>query len=153
MAITSLVHFNINCSDYERSLRFYEVLGFRELWRVPETNTPEVAAAVGMPPYRVRGALLALEGASPPVVIDLLQWIEPHDTDPPYAHLYHYGIARAAFGTSDLDGDVAKLRAAGATLLSEPVRMPASSGSTARFVCFRDPDGTVLELVENPIMP
>ncbi|MEZ5229825.1 MAG: hypothetical protein R2710_25135 [Acidimicrobiales bacterium] len=36
--------------------RFYEMLGFRESWVVPETNTPEVAAAVGMPPYQVRGA-------------------------------------------------------------------------------------------------
>jgi hypothetical protein len=29
--------------------------------------------------------------------------------------------------------------------------MPPSSGSRARFVCFKDPDGTVLELVENPV--
>ncbi len=27
--------------------------------------------------------------------------------------------------------------------------MPADSGSRARFVCFKDRDGTVLELVEN----
>ena len=72
MAITGMVHFNINCSDYDRSLRFYEALGFKEVWRVPERNTPEVAAAVGMPPYRVKGALLALEGTMPPVIIDLL---------------------------------------------------------------------------------
>ena len=30
MAITGLVHANINCSDYDRSLRFYEALGFRD---------------------------------------------------------------------------------------------------------------------------
>ena len=98
MAITGMVHFNVNCSDYDRSLRFYNALGFKEVWRVPERNTPEVAAAVGMPPYRVKGALLALEGAMPPVVIDLLQWLEPHDTSPPYPHLYHYSIARVADG-------------------------------------------------------
>ena len=62
MNITGMVHVNINCSDYDQSRRFYEMLGFREVWPVPETNTPEVAAAVGMPPYRVRGALLALVG-------------------------------------------------------------------------------------------
>jgi hypothetical protein len=50
VAITGMVHFNINCSDYDRSLRIYNALGFREIWCVPETNTPEVAAAVGMPP-------------------------------------------------------------------------------------------------------
>lgn len=150
MAITGLVHANINCSDYDRSLRFYEALGFREFWRVPETNTLEVAAAVGMPPYRVKGALLALEGANPPVVIDLLQWLDPHDAEAPYPHLYHLGIARLALATDDLDGDMRRLEAAGAEFLSEPAQMPAGSGSRARFVCFRDPDGTVLELVENP---
>lgn len=151
MAITGLVHVNVNCRDYDRSLAFYQRLGFREMWRVPETNTPEVAAAVGMPPYRVRGALIVLEGASPPFVIDLLEWKDPRDEGAPYPHLYHAGIARIALATSDLDGDMARLSAAGVEFLSKPAAMPPSSGSRARFVCFRDPDGTFLELVENPI--
>jgi catechol 2,3-dioxygenase-like lactoylglutathione lyase family enzyme len=150
MPITGLVHVNVNCSDYDRSLAFYERLGFRELWRVPERNTPEVAAAVGMPPYRVKGALLALQGATTPFVIDLLEWKEPRDESAPYPHLYHYGIARIALATDDLDGDMAKLAAAGVEFLSKPASMPPSSGSSARFVCFKDPDGTVLELVEMP---
>jgi len=152
MAITGMVHVNINCSDYERSRAFYAVLGFKEVWRVPERNTPEVAAAVGMPPYRVRWGLLALEGTRPPLVIDLLEWLEPRDEQPPYPHLYHYGIARIALATSDLDADMSKLEAAGAEFLSAPARMPAESGSQARFVCFKDPDGTVLELVENGVL-
>ncbi len=124
MAITGLVHVNVNCSDYDRSLAFYERLGFREIWRVPETNTPEVAAAVGMPPYRVKGALIALEGASPPFVIDLLEWKEPRDESPPYPHLYHLGIARIALVSNDLDGDVARLAEAGVQFLSKPASMP-----------------------------
>jgi len=153
VAITGLVHFNINCSDYDRSLRFYGALGFKEIWRVPERNSPEVAAAVGMPPYRVKGALLALEGVTPPVVIDLLEWIDPTDDSPPYPHLYHYGIARVALMTNDLDGDIVRLEAAGARFISAPAQMPPGSGSRARFVCFKDPDGTVLELVENAGVP
>lgn len=148
MAVTGMLHFNVNCSDYERSRAFYAVLGFEEVWRVPERNTPEVAAAVGMPPYRVRGGLLALRGAVTPVTIDLLQWLEPHDASPPYPHLYHYGIARVALACSDLDADMQKLGAAGAEFLSEPARMSAGPGTQLRFVCFKDPDGTVLELVE-----
>ena len=150
MAITGLVHVNVNCSDYDRSLAFYQCLGFREIWRVPETNTPEVAAAVGMPPYRVKGALIALEGASAPFVIDLLEWQEPRDESPPYRHLYHLGIARIALSTNDLDGDMERLARAGVEFLSKPASMPPSSGMRTRFVCFRDPDGTVLELVESP---
>jgi hypothetical protein len=117
---------------------------------LPETNTAEVAAAVGMPPYRVKGALIALAGVTPPLVIDLLEWKSPRDESPPHPHLYPYAIARVALATNDLDGDMAKLSAAGARFLSKPASMPPSSGSRARFVCFEDPDGTVLELVENP---
>lgn len=150
MAISGLVHVNINCSNYERSKAFYEVLGFKEFWQVPETNTPEVAAAVGMPPYRVNGALLRLDGpeVKSPMTIDLLEWKEPRDEAAPYPHLYHYGLARIALATTDLDGDMDRLKAAGATFLSEPAAMPPSSGVNVRFVCFKDPDGTILELVE-----
>jgi catechol 2,3-dioxygenase-like lactoylglutathione lyase family enzyme len=147
--LTGIFHVNVNCSDYERSRAFYERLGFRVVWEVPETNTPEVAAAVGMPPYRVRGALLALRGASgPATLIDLLEWRHPRDASPPYPHLYHLGLARIALTTSDLDADVAELEAAGVELLSAPARLEAPGGTASRFVCFKDPDGTVLELVE-----
>lgn len=150
MAISGMVHININCSDFDRSRAFYEVLGFKEFWAVPETNTPEVAAAVGMPPYRVKGALLRLggEGVDAPMTIDLLEWEEPRDEAPPYAHLYHYGLARIALATTDMDADMAKLKEAGAEFLSEPAAMPPGSGVNVRFVCFKDPDGTILELVE-----
>jgi catechol 2,3-dioxygenase-like lactoylglutathione lyase family enzyme len=144
-----MLHVNVNCSDYERSRAFYERLGFRVLWEVPETNTPEVAAAVGMPPYRVRGALLALRGASgPATLIDLLEWRHPRDPSPPYPHLHHLGLARIALTTSDLDADLAELEAAGVELLSAPARLAGRGGGVTRFVCFKDPDGTVLELVE-----
>ena len=150
MAIAGMIHVNINCSDYDRSKAFYEVLGFKEVLRVPETNPAERAAAVGMPPSRVKGALLELSGpkAKSSMIINLLEWIEPKDEAPPYAHLYHYGIARIALETTDLDADMAKLKDAGAEFLSEPASMPPESGLPARFVCFKDPDGTVLELVE-----
>jgi len=153
MPITGLVHVNVNCSDYDRSLAFYARLGFREIWRVPETNTPEVAAAVGLPPYRVKGALIALEGAATPLVIDLLEWKEPRDGSPPYPRLNHLGIARIALATNDLDGDVERLGRAGVRFLSKPASLPAGSGSRTRFVCFEDPDGTVLELVETSAAP
>jgi catechol 2,3-dioxygenase-like lactoylglutathione lyase family enzyme len=147
MHVTSIFHVNVNCSDFDRSRAFYERLGFRVVYDVPETNTPEVAAAVGMPPYRVRGALMALESGAP-TMIDLLEWKEPRDESAPYPHLYHYGLARIALTTTDLDADMAELRAAGVEMMSEPASLPAAGGAETRFVCFHDPDGTVLELVE-----
>ena len=146
MHLSGIVHANVNCSDFDRSLEFYELLGFRLVAMVPETNTVEVAAAVGMPPYRVRGGILALPGES--TLIDLLQWIEPSDDEAPYGHLYHRGIARIDLRTEDFDADVAELRAAGVELLSEPATVEWPGQPTSRIVCFKDPDGTVLELVD-----
>jgi catechol 2,3-dioxygenase-like lactoylglutathione lyase family enzyme len=148
MHIDGLVHVNVNCSDYARSLAFYEKLGFREAWRVPETNSAEVAAAVGMPPYRVRGAILVLEGARTPLALDLLEWISPRDDTPPQPHLYRPGLARIALSTTDLDADLAFLEAEGIAIVAPPATVMRDARRGSRFVCFRDPDGTFLELVE-----
>ena len=150
MNIAGLVHVNINCSDFERSKAFYEALGFRLFWKVPETNSAEVAAAVGMPPYRVNGGLMVLEGSSGRVVIDLLEWQFPSDGSPPYPNLYHLGIARIAFATSNMDADLATLSSMGVELVGPPARVVIDGVETGgRFVCFKDPDGTILELVES----
>ena len=149
MHVTGLVHVNINVSDFERSRAFYEALGFRLIWMVPATNSEEVAAAVGMPPYRVKGGLMTLEGAEHPVVIDLLEWEHPRDDAPPYGHLYHHGLARIALATADMDADLETLAAMGVELVGPPARVVVDGVATGgRFVCFKDPDGTILELVE-----
>jgi len=148
MRITGLVHVNVNCSNFDRSLRFYELLGFQKLVDVPARNTEEVAAAVGMPPYTVKGALLILKASKSPLVIDLLEWLDPNDSSPPYEHLYHLGIARIALATDDLDSDVEFLKSNGVEFLSEPATVTLKDNPATRFVCFKDPDGTVLELVQ-----
>ncbi len=148
MSIVGLVHVNVNCSDFDRSLRFYELLGFKRAIDVPPTNTAEVAAAVGMPPYRVKGALLVLPTATGPLMLDLLEWQEPTDPSPPYPHLYHLGIARIALATDDLDAEIARLQAEEVEFLSEPATVSIEGQRPTRFACFRDPDGTMLELVQ-----
>ena len=148
MNITGLVHVNINCSDFDRSLRFYELLGFQKVIDVPPKNTLEVATAVGMPPYTVKGALLILQNSKTPLMIDLLEWQDPTDKRPPYPNLYHLGIARVALSTNDLDSDVAFLKSEGVEFLSNPATVKIENQPETRFVCFKDPDGTILELVE-----
>ena len=148
MSIVGLVHVNVNCSDFDRSLKFYELLGFKKYLDVPATNSAEVAAAVGMPPYKVKGALLALENSKTPFVIDLLEWQEPSDDEPPYNHLYHLGINRIALASDDLDKDMARLKSEGVVFLSDPASVIIEDGPKTRFVCFKDPDGTVIELVQ-----
>lgn len=148
MSISGLVHVNINCSDFDRSRAFYERLGFELYMKVPPRNTPEVSGAVGFQSYVIKGALMRLKDAPSPFVIDLLEWKEPFDSAPPYARLNHLGLARIALASSDLEGDMARLQAEGVEFLSEPATVVWEGHPNSRFVCFKDPDGTVLEMVE-----
>ncbi len=149
MNIKGLVHVNINCSNFERSREFYEKLGFEVFLDVPESNTPEVAAAVGFSEYKLHGGLMALRDARSPLVIDLLEWRNPQDPALPYAELNHLGIARIALYSSDLDADLAELRADGVEIVGEPATVVWEGRPSSRFVCFKDPDGTVIELVQD----
>ncbi|HIC26783.1 MAG TPA: hypothetical protein EYO81_00815 [Gammaproteobacteria bacterium] len=81
-------------------------------------------------------------------MIDLLEWQDPTDKRPPYPNLYHLGIARVALSTNDLDSDVAFLKSEGVEFLSNPATVKIENQPETRFVCFKDPDGTILELVE-----
>ena len=148
MNITGMVHININCSDYENSKAFYEMLGFEEYLKVPERNTEEVAAAVGMTTYRVKGALLRLKNADPPLVLDLLEWKEPSDESSPYLNLYQPGIARLALSSDNIYEDYDFLVESGVEVLSRPVTVALGESTISRFFCFKDPDGIYLELVE-----
>ena len=148
MNITGMVHININCSDYENSKAFYEMLGFEEYLQVPETNTKEVAAAVGMDTYRVKGALLRLKNANSPLVLDLLEWKEPSDESSPYLNLYQPGIARLALASNNIYEDYDFLIENGVEVLSRPVTVTLGESTISHFFCFKDPDGIYLELVE-----
>lgn len=146
MHIKGLLHVNINCSNFERSRQFYELLGFELLSPVPAKGQGSVARAVGFEHYRVRGALMKHPSR---IVIDLLEWQEPVSPPAPSQRLNAVGIARVALITEDIDTDVAILKAAGVELISEqPGEATGPQGSTVKFICFRDPDGNTLELVQ-----
>ena len=144
--VDGVLHVNVNCSDFERSRAFYERLGFKVFMPVAPEGRGQVAEAVGMPEYTLRGALMRhADGAT----LNLLEWQAPRDEQRPSGALHQLGIARIAMTTRDLDADVATLRAAGVEFLSkEPGAVPDGLRGKTRFICFKDPDGTVLELVE-----
>jgi len=143
--ITGIMSININCSNYEESRIFYESLGFSGVMDIEDKGTPETAAALGMPAYHVRGSLMQLRRGGP--ALNLLKWEDPYDNSAPYAQLNHIGIARIALKSTDLDADITRLKAEGVEFFSEPV-IPDGPLSFLRIVCLKDPDGTVIELVE-----
>jgi len=142
--ITAALQTNVNCSDYEQSKSFYEMLGFEIQGEVEEVRPPELAAALGLPSYHVHASAMTLPVGHG---LNLTKWEEPYDASAPYDLVNHIGIARFAILTTNLDADIDILTEQGVAFYSEPVR-PEPPYDILRFVCFEDPDGTVIELVQ-----
>jgi catechol 2,3-dioxygenase-like lactoylglutathione lyase family enzyme len=150
--ITALGPLNINVSDFERSSAWYRMFGYTQTHLLPERQAPEVARAMGLSgQIHIKGALLThLVDHS---TIELVQWLTPADLRPPYpAPVNHLGIHRTAFSTTDIEADVATLKAQGVEFLSPITPCCSGADSWGSIVAFYDPDGTIVELVEQPFM-
>ena len=149
--IKSLFHVNVNCSDFERSLRFYQMLGFRVVLDIPAVTegaaNSDTGRGLGLPDSIARAAIMTLSDDPRATRLDLIEWTTPRDTAKPYARLNHLGIARIALFTKGLRDEYARLKREGVEFISEPVVIRTGAGP-ALFACFYDPDGTVLELIE-----
>jgi catechol 2,3-dioxygenase-like lactoylglutathione lyase family enzyme len=167
-----LFHVNVVCTDFEKSYAFYtERVGLIPLTRksvgidAPATSSRSAdgrlpgeartraedgapsARALGLPSgtdMGSRGVLLYWPGAPDGPYIDLLQWTaggRPIERTPKET-----GLARLAFQVEDIEADYAAMRERGVEFVSEPQEILL--GATAiKIVFFRDPDGTLLELV------
>ena len=104
--IERIFHFNINCTDLERSLAFYQLLGFKVIldFRAGMTSK-EMAEAFGMQTADLKGVHLRLGDAADATRIDLLEFTDPPPTGRPYPHLYHTGIGRMCLKTTNLEQD------------------------------------------------
>jgi glyoxylase I family protein len=146
--IKSVFHVNINVRDFDRSLEFYQMLGFKIVLNIGEGPNQANDKGLNIPNSVARAALLALSDDPRATRIDLIQWQQPKTDGAPYPHLYHTGINRIALFTKNLDEEYKRLKAAGVEMVSDPVEISAGRTAGARFFCFKDPDGTYLELIE-----
>lgn len=144
--IERIFHFNINCSNLKKSVEFYQKLGFQVILDFGEgMESKEMAEAFGMEVADIKGVHLRIGDDSSSTRIDLLEFKNPPPTGKPYPHLYHTGIARMCLKTTNIDQDYQDLKAKGIEFMSEPKLLP---GTTVKIVCFKDPDGTFVELLE-----
>ncbi len=147
----AFMHVNVNCSDFEVSLKFYEKLeftilsieGFGDLVFEDEVDA-EFAKGLDLDPYKLVAAPISLQADES--IIDLIEFKEPFDERPPYSQVNHLGITMITLETTDLDADMATLKEQGIQFLSDPVTV--GSGNY-RFAAMKDPDGNVIQLLEN----
>ena len=149
--IRGIDHVNLVVADLARSVRFYtEVLGFRKTADVTMTGD-WIEAIVGL--RGVQGLVAFVEPPGGGIRIELLQYIAPAGVAlPENSRANTLGIRHLALRVDDIGGLTARLKAAGVTLFSEPVKVPAGvvkfAAGDKTLVYFLDPDGVILELAE-----
>ena len=126
MSINGLAHVGIRVHDLERSLRFYEMLGFT---KTAGPIGPEPVAILDHPSGLEINLVLNAPAASEPNVL----------MDVPDKHP---GITHIALLCQDIAAAQRELEAAGIALSGGPMRL----GPTAQAIFVRDPDRNVIEL-------
>jgi lactoylglutathione lyase len=124
--ITGLAHIGIRVHELERSVRFYELLGFT---KTAGPIGPEPVAILDHPSGLELNLILNASDASAPNVL----------MDGPAKHA---GITHVALLCPDLEAAQARLAAAGIPLSGGPIQFSPK----ARGIFVRDPDRNVIEL-------
>jgi len=138
-------HVGICVSDWKRSLRFYhDVLGFRYVHELEVKGEPG-STLLRLPDVELRAVYLEREG----VRIELLYYGSPgHTGDETPRPMNRLGLTHLSLRVDDLDATLAELEAAGVNVLADTRIEIAQAGVKAVFVT--DPDGTLIELVQQP---
>lgn len=147
--IRSIFHINVNCTNFERSLAFYQKLGFKIIRDLGETALRKVNPGLRLPvDARLRAVLMILGDDPRSTRLDLIEWKAPKTVGPANADLLHAGMARIALRTKTLREDYENLKAQGIEFWTEPVMIDVGEGREEGFVCCQDPDGAVIELIQ-----
>ncbi len=145
-------HININVSNLDASIAFYEKLGFSLLipgvpyLGIEKDSVAEIPAeqgkALAVPSATTaRACIMQLDDGFPK--IDLTEY----GKDAPQAPGANddLGLVRLCLGSQNLAQDYELLKSAGVEFLSEPTQ---GVGGLADIAICRDPDGTLIELIE-----
>jgi catechol 2,3-dioxygenase-like lactoylglutathione lyase family enzyme len=141
-----LFHVNICVRDMERSIRFYQDLGFKKVNDFT-MDDPSVGEALGVKARKLRGVFMRLGDDQNAPVLDLVQFIDPPTQGQPYATLNNVGICRVAFTVDDIDKTYEELKAKRVEFVAPLKKVDGPGGAKIGVVCFKDPDGTILELL------
>lgn len=136
-----IMHVGITVSDMQRSVAFYrDVLGFEV------TGTGEAFDEEDKPLDLTRVHLLSTAMRSENCQIELLQFLSPPgETSAP--KMSDAGCVHMALAVSDIHAVYDKLLAAGAQV-NAPPQKDDSGYEWSYWMFFKDPDGTMIEVVQ-----
>ena len=123
----SLIHTCYRITDIDRSVSFYNALGFNEIGRIP-IREEAINVFMGLPD----------DGPEPRLELTYNFGVDSYDLGTGYNHI--------AITTRDLDGTLEQLKEQGI----EPEKPPYTIRDGGSQLCFvRDPDGYRIEIIEN----
>ena len=146
-------HININVSNLDSSIEFYEKLGF-EIYKPsipytgltvePKSNSIDEGSrtALGLPEQTSgRACIMQLDNGYPKLDLtqldDMTQSIPLSNAD--------LGLVRICLASANLEADYNSLKKIGIEFISPP--QTAKDGRAEIAIC-RDPDGTLIELIQ-----
>jgi catechol 2,3-dioxygenase-like lactoylglutathione lyase family enzyme len=143
-----IFHVNINVADLDRSIAFYERVGFDVVHR--ERLEPEALRATRAKfgetdAVGAEFALLRLGDDPDATCLDLVQWDRPMRAAA--NRVDELGLYRIAVQSSDPASLLAAFADAGIELVGPEGRRSPAAHDPAEWFCVRDPDGTVVEIV------
>jgi catechol 2,3-dioxygenase-like lactoylglutathione lyase family enzyme len=152
VGITHLVHANVVCTDFDRSFDFYtRVLGARLIGQVFEFDAGADFQAIldVTGSVRCKAALLTWSDDDTATYLDLLCFLDEHG-DPVPRTAKQPGLARLGLRVRDVAEACARLREHGVPIVAGPVTLTPMPGRHRPVLTIRDPDGTLLNLMEFP---
>lgn len=149
-----IFHININCSDFDRSRAFYELIGFRpflDFGADEDTRTfgeRGIGRVLGLPDDAAGRAMLFSLGGDPRATrLDLIEWTQPRSLPRGRDDLTALGLARICLKVKSCEKVYSRLLDAGFAAYTPPTRIELG-GSYQIVFCCEDPDGTVIEFME-----
>lgn len=146
--LNRLFHIAINSTDLDKSVAFYQRLGFQSLQDRTVKNDM-VKEAFAVPSGDLRFVHLRLGDDDNATILDIVQWFDPGTedigNDPVVQH--QRGLTRFSVLTDDTQAVYDELVAEGVEFITKPTVVMTPEGGWK--VCLvKDPDGVVVQVTE-----
>jgi len=138
----------MNCSNLERSLSFYEKLGFEQVGAIQSRRVESSGTETAMIARRgtaFRSLRLRAKRHEHDTLIQLVEWEGTREGGNQGLSAAQSGVSRIVLVTAHFDELSQRLRTEGIAFAADPIDVPAHK---TRMLWLRDPDGVLVELVE-----
>ncbi|MEU0782652.1 VOC family protein [Streptomyces sp. NPDC006173] len=143
-------HVGINVTDMDRSIEFYQHVGFEVVQDKVVDDVNLARAFMIEKGSKLRFAHMRLNNSPDEAMLDIIEWRDvPATRERSIADTVNPGLCRFSILTDDIQGEYDRLSAAGVEFLHTPQTVMGPDGTSGWRILFAvDPDGTLFHFVE-----